>query len=106
MVDGILDLYVKEEILSQCETSFIEYLKVENDKSGGLSDENMDLIKGQLDALFEMMDAIIIKAGNEGVNEFEAYSTIVDQLIGYCIISKMNEARLCNVIAQLIEDKE
>ena len=105
-MNGITDLYVKEEIMAQCEASFAEYLKRENDKSGGLSDEDTVLIRGQLDALFEMMDNILIKAREEGIDEFTAYSTVVDQLIGYCIISKMNEVRLCNTIDLILKEKD
>lgn len=105
-MNGITDLYVKEEIMAQCESHFAEYLKKENDTTNKLTNDDLDLVRGQLDAIFDLIDDILFQFREQDLDDMEAYSHVIDQLIGYCILSKMNEVRLCNTIDLMLKEKE
>lgn len=100
----LLDLYIKEELLRQCEVHFNEFLKEQG--SGYLTAEDYELIEDQIDYLFELIDKILKDHKNRNLDEMEAYAQIIDQLCGFCVLGKMNEARLCNIINDLTEKED
>ena len=97
----LFDLYIKEELLKQCEEHFAKFLE-EQEGGGYITKEDYSLFEDQIDYLFEMMDNIIGDYKKRGLDEFEAYAQIIDQLCGYCVLGKMNEARLCNMLNDLM----
>lgn len=105
-MSGISDLYFREELIKQCEEHFETFIKEQGDEYNNLTDKDYKVVEEQVDFLFEMMDEVIQTHKNENKEEIDAYSQIIDQLCGYCVLSKMNEARLCNIINELIDRKD
>lgn len=99
---SLFDLYLRNNIMSKCEEYFVDYLKSEGFEKEGLTNEDRKLIEDQVDTLLDMVEKIYLSYKDESDGLLE----IVDKLIGYCIVGKMNEARLCNTINKLIEEKE
>jgi len=102
MKASIYDQYVKDRIMTECESYFIDYLKRAEVDHEKLNDQDIDIIENQLAYLLTLVDDVL----KEQEEPMDAFSDIVDQLIGYCILGKMNEARLCNVINKMLEEKE
>lgn len=100
----LLDLYIKEELIAQCTEHFKKFLAEQG--SGYLTDEDFELIGTQVDYIFELMDEIIKEFRDNGEDEIEAYAKIIDQLSGYLILGKMNEARLCNILIDMTDGKD
>jgi hypothetical protein len=99
---SIFDLYLKDNIMINCEEYFMDYLESENFENESLTSEDRDLIENQVDNLL----MIIEKTYLSFENETDALMEIIDKLIGFCIVGKMNEARLCNIINKLIEENK
>lgn len=104
MMSKITDFYLKEKLLRQCEKYFAEYIAEEG--SGYLTDEDYKMFEDQINFIFEMMDDIVIKYKKENEEEIDAYAQIIDQLCGFLVIGKMNEARLCNILNDIMDGKE
>jgi hypothetical protein len=102
MEASMYDRYVKDRIMTECESYFIDYLKRAEVDHEKLSDDDISVIENQLDYLLTLVNNLLIKQEEP----MDAFSDIVDQLIGYCILGKMNEARLCDVINKMLEEKE
>lgn len=100
----LLDFYIKEELLIQCEKHFAKYL--EDEDSGYLTEEDYKILEDQINFIFKLMDEIIADHKREGKEEMEAYSQIIDQLCGYLVLGKMNEARLCNILNDMMDGKD
>lgn len=101
-MSGMLDLYLKEKIMSRCEASFNEFLKEHDAEEEKLTDKDREIIESQIDYLMDMVEEIYL----EFEKETDALIEITDRLIGICIMGKMNEARLCNVINKLVEKED
>lgn len=101
-MDSILNHYFKEEIMAKCEAYFMKYLEDEGAEKEILSNADMQLVEKQLDYLLNMVDDLL--AQDEDIND--AYANIVDHLVGFCILGKMNEARLCNIINKMLDEKD
>jgi len=101
-MSSIFDLYLKENIITSCEAYFNEYLEDENMPEEALNDEEREVVAQQVDIIINMIGRIY----KEYDNEFEAYTEIVDKLIGFCVVSKMNEARLCRLLNKVTDGKD
>lgn len=101
-MSSIFDLYLKDSIMSKCEEYFTNYLIKEGFEAEGLTEADRGLIESQIYTLLNAVE----KTYNEHENENEGLLEITDKLISYCIIGKMNEARLCNVINELLDESE
>ena len=89
--------------METCEAHFNEHLKDHNSLDEALTEEDRALIEKQVDDLLILISDTLKKYEPE---DLEAYDDIIDKLVGFCIISKMNEARLCGVINKLTEKDE
>jgi len=98
-MSSIFDLYLKESIMVACEAYFNDYLESEGVIEEALSDEERKTVSQQIDIIIDMMGRIY----KDHDDEFEAYGEIVDKLIGFCIVAKMNEARLCRLLNEAAE---
>lgn len=92
---GLYDLYIKNDIMENCEAFFNQYLKEEGVPDEGLSEEERELVGHQVDFLLDMMTEIH-KENPDDYNEVT--DTIIDKLIGMCVVAKMNESRLCRLL--------
>lgn len=93
-MSSIFDMYLKDSIISECEKFFNDYLKDEGVPEEGLTEGEWETIDKQVDYLIKIIQNIY--AENE--NEVDALTEIVDKFMGLCIVSKMNEARLCRIL--------
>jgi len=83
MKNSMFDMYLRDNVITTCETYFNSYLKKE----------------GQLDVILDMITEIHL----ENEDEQEASNIVVDKLVSLCVVSKMNEARLCRLLNELQE---
>jgi hypothetical protein len=97
---GIYDLYIKTKIMQRCESHFMNYLKDMGAENEALNDEDIKLIEKNLSYLMDMMAEIVEEKGDNK----DAYAEIIDNIIGFCIMGKMNEARLVRVINEKLKD--
>ena len=93
-MSSIYDLYMKDNIMSHCEEYFREYLEKEDALDEDLTDTERDIIRLQIDSLTNM----IVRTYHNHEDESDALAEIVDQLIGFCIVGKMNELRFCRLL--------
>ena len=91
---SIYDMYMRDNIMTTCEKYFRDYLDREGVPEEHLTDSERDLIYIHIDAITSMITDIYNKAGDGG----DPDSTVIDKLIGICVIGKMNEARLCRLL--------
>ena len=92
---GLYDMIIKSDIMENCEAFFNKYLEEEGVPDEGLTDKERELVGDQVDYLLDMMTNIY----NEHPNDYDAVTdTIIDKLIGMCVVAKMNEARLCRLL--------
>ena len=97
---SIYDLYIRDNIMEICEAHFNEHLKDLNGPGEALTEEDRDFIRKQLDDLLTLISDTL---GHYGTENLEGYDDIIDKLVGFCIISKMNEARLSRIITSMTE---
>jgi len=95
MNNSIYDLYLKNDIMAACETYFNEYLKEEGVAHENLLEEERELVDRQVDFILSMITEIDLKHVGD---ERAATEEIVDKLVSVCIVTKMNEARLCRLL--------
>jgi len=95
----MFDLYMKNNIMTACEKYFNEFLKKEGVPEEGLTEDERELIGKQVDYLLGMIQDIYMQYKDD----LEAYTEISDKLIGVAVISKMNEARLCRLLNEVID---
>jgi len=92
---GLFDLYIKQDIMENCEAFFNNYLKEEDVPDEGLTEDERELVGKQVDYLLDMMTEIHL----ENPDDYnEVTDTIIDKLIGMTVVAKMNEARLCRLL--------
>ena len=101
-MSSIFDLYLKEKIMRNCEENFIDFLKEHASEDEQLTAEDRKLIENQVEYIIDLIERVYLQHDNE----VDALVEITDRLIGICIMGKMNEARLCNVINEKLKDKE
>ena len=102
---GIYDLYLKSDIMESCEEFFNRYLKEEGVPHEGLTEKDREVVGKQVDYLLDMITKIHIDHPDD---YDEVTDETIDKLIGMCILGKMNEARLCNLLNEcndLLKDK-
>jgi len=99
MKNSIYDMYLRDNVITTCETYFNSYLKKEVISYEGLSEEERELSYNQLDVILDMITEIHL----ENEDEQEASNIVVDKLVSLCVVSKMNEARLCRLLNELQE---
>jgi len=99
MKNSIYDMYLRDNVITTCETYFNSYLKKEGISYEGLSEEERELSYNQLDVILDMITEIHL----ENEDEQEASNIVVDKLVSLCVVSKMNEARLCRLLNELQE---
>ena len=97
---SIYDLYIRDNIMEICETHFNEHLEDQNVLAESLTEEDRNFIRKQLDDLLTLISDTLARYGMENL---EGYDDIIDKLVGFCIISKMNEARLSRIITSMTE---
>jgi hypothetical protein len=97
-MSSIYDQYLKDNIMDNCLDYFRQYLTEEEAMDEILTEEDQELIYKQIDYIMDM----IVRIYNENEDERDALAEIVDKLIGFCIVGKMNEARFC----RLLNEKE
>lgn len=98
---SIYDLYIRDNVMEVCETHFNEHLKDQAVPGDSLTEEDRDFIRSQLDDLLTLISNTLASYGSENL---EGYDDIIDKLVGFCIISKMNEARLSRIITTMTEE--
>ncbi len=81
--------------MAACETYFNKYLKKEGVPFEGLIEEERELVGRQIDFILEMIAQISLKHGDD---DQAAADDVADKLVSLCIITKMNEARLCRLL--------
>lgn len=91
---SLFDMYLRSNIMSACETYFNDYLESEGLKEESLTEDDRTLIGEQIDAIIGMIERVY----KEYDNKSEAYEDIVDKLIGFFVVAKMNESRLCKLL--------
>ena len=96
---SMFDLYMKNNIMTACEKYFNEFLKKEGVPEEGLTEDERELVGKQVDYLLGIIQDIYIQYKDD----LEAYTEISDKLIGVAVISKMNEARLCRLLNEVID---
>ena len=96
-MSGLFDMYLRENILNKCEAFFMQYLEQEDAVDERLDEEDMKLVKVQLDYVLNMIQSILQEKGETE----DAYDEIVDKLVGLTIVSKMNEVRLCKILNKM-----
>lgn len=96
-MSSVLDYYLKGNILRKCEEHFNAHLKEEGFEHEKLLPKERELMEKQLGYLLDM----IVEISSQYEDDFDGYAEIIDKLIGFCIISKMNECRLCRIINNL-----
>jgi len=94
-MDSIFDLYLRNDIMNRCESFFDEYLIEQGVPEEKLTEEDRKLVEQQVDAILDMITRIHLE--NEG-SELTQASEVIDKLIGFCVVAKMNEARLCRLL--------
>jgi hypothetical protein len=95
---GLYDMIIKSDIMENCEAFFNKYLEEEGVPDEGLTDDERDLVGQQVDYLLDMMTDIY----QEHPDDYDTVTdTIIDKLIGMCVVAKMNEARLCRLLNEL-----
>lgn len=97
---GLYDLYIKNDIMENCEAFFNQYLKEEGVPEEGLTEDERELVGDQVDYLLDMMTKIHLDHPDD---YNEVTDTIIDKLIGMCVVAKMNEARLCRLLNELTD---
>jgi len=97
---SIYDLYIRDNIMETCETYFNNHLEDYDILNESLTEEDRDLIRKEIDNMLIFIAAQLKKFPPDS---FEAYDDIIDKLVGFCVISKMNEVRLGRVINNLRE---
>lgn len=95
---GLYDLFIKSDIMENCEAFFNKYLQEEEVPDEGLTDAERELVGEQVDYLLDMMTRIHLEHPDD---YNEVTDTIIDKLIGMCVVAKMNEARLCRILNEL-----
>ncbi len=103
MENSIFDLYLKDNIITKCENYFNSYLKQEGIPHEGLNEKEREASYKQLDVILDMITEIQLENGGDTI---EAADIVVDKLVGLCIVSKMNEARLCRLLNESQKDKD
>ena len=97
---GLWDFYIKADIMENCEAYFNKYLEEEKAPDEGLTDEERETVGRQVDYLLDMMTEI----HQEHPDDYnEVTDTIIDKLIGMCVVGKMQEARLCRLLNELTD---
>lgn len=97
---GIYDLYIKSDIMENCEAFFKKYLDGEGVLHEGLTDENRETVGKQVDYILDMLTEIHI----DHPDDYDKVTDeAIDKLIGMCILGKMNEARLCNLLNECVD---
>lgn len=91
---SMLDMYMKNNIMTACEKYFNEFLDKEGVPDEGLTEEEREQVEKQVDYLLFMIQDIYTSHDDE----LNAYIEIIDKLIGVSILAKMNEARLCRLL--------
>jgi len=91
---SMLDLYIKNNIMTACEKYFNEFLEKEGVPEECLTEEERELVGTQIDYLLGMIQDIYM----EYEDDLDAYTEISDKLIGVAVLAKMNEARLCRLL--------
>lgn len=91
---SMLDMYMKNNIMTACEKYFNDFLKQEGVPGEALTEEEREQIGLQIDYLLTMIQDIYMS--NE--DEIDAYTEIVDKLVGVSVLAKMNESRLCRLL--------
>lgn len=96
-MSSIFDMYLKNNIISKCEYFFNDYLQQEGVPDEKLTENELAFIEKQLDYLINM----IVRTYNKNEDECDALAEITDKLLGFCIVAKMNESRLCRLLNAL-----
>jgi len=91
---SMFDMYMKNNIMTACEKYFNDFLEQEGLPEERLTEEEREQIGLQVDYLLSMIQDIYMS--NE--DEVDAYTEIVDKLVGVSVLAKMNEARLCRLL--------
>lgn len=91
---SMLDMYMKNNIMTACEKYFNDFLEQEGVPDEALIEEEREQIELQVDYLLAMIQDIYTSHGDE----IDAYAEIIDKLIGVNVLAKMNEARLCRLL--------
>ncbi len=81
--------------MATCETFFNKYLEKEGAAHEGLNEEEREIVGRQIDFILEMITRVSEKHGED---EQRAADDIADKLVSLCIVTKMNEARLCRLL--------
>ena len=100
-MSSLFDLYLRDNIMDTCEAYFNDYLRDEGVSNEKLNEDDRVVVGYQIDILIDMIERIY----KEYDDEFESYGEMIDKLIGFCIVGKMNEARLCRLLNEA-EDKK
>lgn len=98
---GLYDLYMRQNIFNYCAEYFDQYLKEEGSEEDQLTEEDVETVNDQIEFILNMIKEIYTKYDDE----LKANDAIIDKLIGMCVVTKMNEVRLCRVLNEKIEDK-
>lgn len=97
---SIYDLYIKSDIMDTCESFFNSYLEEEGVVDEGLSEAERETVGDQVDHILDMITRIHKQnPGDDGKSADE----VVDKLIGYVVVAKMNEVRLCRLLNRFID---
>lgn len=99
-MSSIYDQYLKDNIMTHCLDYFRKYLAEEEAVDEILTEEDQKLIYSQIDYIMDM----IVRIYREYDDERDALAEIVDKLIGFCIVGKMNEARFCRLLNERDSD--
>jgi hypothetical protein len=92
---SMYDLFLNENIMTACESFFNGFLK-DGGIEGCLTEDDRAMVGSQVDYIIGMIEKIWV---NSATAE-EGHTEIIDKLIGMCVVSKMNEARLCNLLSE------
>ena len=91
---SMLDMYMKNNIMTACEKYFNDFLEKEGVPDEALTEEEREQIELQVDYLLTMIQDIY----TSHEDEIDAYTEMVDKLVGVSVLAKMNEARLCRLL--------